>query len=141
MTAHAIVIGIDSYANSEWNLSGAVNDAIAFARWALSSGGVAPADLKLLLSPRDGTSPFDGGPVLRYDPATTDAIDAILERYTTRPCDATRLWVYYAGHGVLAPGDGPSSAPVLIPADENNLETYVPNDRKHINLERFRADM
>ena len=43
MRAHAIVIGIDGYPKPEWCLTGAVRDAIAFARWAVTAGGV---DLK-----------------------------------------------------------------------------------------------
>jgi hypothetical protein len=51
MRAHAIVIGVDSYTKPEWCLTGAVRDAIAFARWAVTAGGVDPDDLTLLLSP------------------------------------------------------------------------------------------
>ena len=51
MNAHALVIGIDRYPNSEWNLTGAVKDALDFAKWVLESGGVAEENLTLLLSP------------------------------------------------------------------------------------------
>ena len=58
MRAHAIVIGIDGYTKPEWRLNGAVRDAIDFARWAVTGGGVDPADLTLLLSPRPDDRPL-----------------------------------------------------------------------------------
>lgn len=51
MAGFAIVIGIDDYANPEWRLSAAVEDALRFADWACTAGGVPPENLRLLLSP------------------------------------------------------------------------------------------
>ena len=51
LDGHALVIGIDEYDNADWNLTGAVADATAFAEWVVKAGGVDPANLTLLLSP------------------------------------------------------------------------------------------
>lgn len=142
MTAYAIIIGIDAYANTDWNLTGAVNDAVDFARWATSAGDVAPGNLYLHLSPRDATSPFDGGPPLSWKTAGTDALRATLKLFYKDQIaqSADRLWVFYAGHGVMPPGEGPSVAPLIVPSDVTNLASYAA-DRDALSLEYFRMDM
>lgn len=124
MPDHAIVIGIDRYDHSPWNLSAAVRDACAFADW-VTKGGAGRATrqtLTLLLSPLDGKKPKlppDG-------PATRDAVHAAFARYARKEeVEADRLWVYYAGHGITGDGDGLDGAPVLVPSDaEEDLGDY-----------------
>ncbi|MFN0250946.1 MAG: alkaline phosphatase family protein [Kofleriaceae bacterium] len=143
MSAHAIVIGIDAYTHAEWNLHGAVADAIEFARWATTSGGVAQSDLKLFLGPHGGTPSFATLPPLEWKPASETGLKKALTRYQSEAHKASRLWVFYAGHAVAVPGDGTSGAPAIIPPDiedTTDLESYVNTDRR-ISLELFRQMM
>jgi hypothetical protein len=118
MPNFAIVIGIDNYLNNpRWNLNGAVTDALAFLEWAHGPGGV-PNDAthtRLLLSPQD-----PGVTDLPYIPATNEnIIQTIADFQDGAGKEGGRLYVYFAGHGVSAPGlrrDAPAE-PVIIPAD------------------------
>jgi hypothetical protein len=58
MTAHAIIVGIDSYAKAKWNRTSAVADALRFHTWATTKGGVDPAQVRLLLARRDHPADF-----------------------------------------------------------------------------------
>ena len=118
MPNFAIVIGIDEYAkNPRWNLKGAVADALDFLEWAHGPGGV-PNDethTRLLLSPKDP------GAINRpYIPATNEnIIQTIADFQDGAGREGGKLYVYFAGHGVSAPGlrrDAPAE-PVIIPAD------------------------
>lgn len=149
MRAHAIVIGIDHYPKPEWCLTGAVRDAVAFARWCVTAGGVAPKDLTLHLSPRPNEpsltellKPHQGAPDLSVQakPATHDAIARTFHKYRTGAGkDAERLWFYYAGHGLSAPAAAPNAGPLLVPADEDDLDFYV--NTRPLGLETFRGSM
>ena len=120
MSSFAIVIGIDAYTNKDWNLSAAVSDALRFAEWARASGGVAPENLRLLLSPVQAhVTP------LPYKEANCRNIkQTILEFQKGAGQGGDRLYFYYAGHGVSAPGvtAGGPLEPVIIPVDVQSLE-------------------
>src|SRR5687768_2710030 len=149
MRAHAIVIGVDSYTKPEWCLTGAVRDAIAFARWAVTSGGVAPDDLTLLLSPLAADPPLaerlhaeNGAPDLsaRVKPATRDAINKTFYAYQSgKGKTAERLWVYYGGHGLAPSGQGTTAGPLLVPADVDDIDFYV--NKEPVGLDTFREAM
>jgi caspase domain-containing protein len=113
MTNFAIVIGIDRYDNPELRLSGAVNDALDFADWAQAKGDVPPQHLRLLLSPET--------PVGRaHSPADAQTIHQVIaDVQNGAAAGAGRLYFYYAGHGVSAPGVASSGVqePVLVPSD------------------------
>ena len=99
MPRFAIVIGIDRYANAAWNLEGAGADAVEFARWALAEGGVEPENLRLLLSTE--SPPAD----LQHVEADSAGInDAVLAFQNGAGAGGDRLYFYYAGHGLSAPG-------------------------------------
>ncbi|HVQ38256.1 MAG TPA: caspase family protein, partial [Pyrinomonadaceae bacterium] len=149
MRAHAIVIGIDSYTNPAWNLTGAVRDAVAFARWAITAGGVDPQNLILLLSPLSDGPPLtellkadQGAPDMsaQAKAATRASIDDALYAYRKGAAkDADRLWFYYAGHGLAAPSQAPDAGPIIVPTDIENIERYV--ETNPIGLEIFRGWM
>lgn len=120
MAAFAIVIGIDDYANPEWRLSAAVEDALRFAEWACTAGGVPPENLRLLLSP---AAPVES-PV-PYLPADARTIrETVVSFQEGAGAGGDRLYVYFAGHGSSAPGvmRGRDLEPVLVPADVSDLQ-------------------
>lgn len=132
MKAHALVIGIDRYPKSEWNLTGAVKDALEFADWVVKAGGVAPENLTLLLSPV--------GDAKGAKKATRKAILEAFHRYEKGAAkDADRFWFYYAGHGLAAPGQDTSAGPLVVPADVNDIDFYI--NQEPVGLEIFRGAM
>jgi hypothetical protein len=150
MRAHAVVIGIDHYPKPEWDLTGAVRDAVAFARWCVTAGGVDPGDLTLLLSPVPGGPPLtelleahQGAPDLSARAAVANEanIRKAMRSYRTQGAgrNADRLWFYYAGHGLAPPAASPNDGPLIVPADVDDLESYV--DENPIALEIFRGQM
>ncbi len=116
---YAVIIGIEAYANSKWNLSASVNDALDFANWALGPGGVQSQNLRLLLSPVQ--PPAAAPPYQEADQRRITAVIQELQGGSGRGC--SRLYFYYAGHGVSYPGAtrGGPAEPVIIPADVQDL--------------------
>jgi hypothetical protein len=103
-----------------------VRDALAFARWAVGAGGVATADLSLLLSPRPDEPPRTEGLVAPRE-ATRVNLLKVLQAFKLKAAGkgADRLYFFYAGHGLSAPGGSPSSGPLIIPADTDDAELYI----------------
>lgn len=125
MARRALIIGIDGYTNEAWRLDGAVRDALHFADWVTRAGGVAPADLRLLLSPAPGAPPPaapEGAPAPL--PATSQGIiDALAFLRRLKPEEGgDRVYVYYAGHGAALPQW--NAEPILIPVDFSDPETH-----------------
>ncbi|MFI9815117.1 trypsin-like peptidase domain-containing protein [Saccharothrix variisporea] len=113
MANFAIVIGIDRYENPDFALRGAVADALRFAEWAGTAGGVPPDNVRLLLSPHEPVP-------APHRPATSEAIrNALYEVSSGEAAGADRLFFYYAGHGLTSPGVevGAPGEPVLVPSD------------------------
>lgn len=122
MTDRALVIGLDGYPNPAWELRAAVHDALAFAKWvtAPGAGRATEETLTLLLSPhRD--RPVNG---VKFELATTPAIQRALVDHKKNAAGAERLWFFYAGHGIAPAGGGPNEAPVIVPADVTDLDVY-----------------
>ena len=151
MSAHAIVIGIDHYyAHPNWQLTGAVRDALRFAAWATTTGGVADDDLHLLLAPTPTTQRSDlemaAAPkpdlVDRATTPTKDAIQRLLHSYYRRKAGdgVDRLWLYYAGHGLAPPAASPEAGPLIIPCDVDDLAFYL-DEGPPIGLELHRQRM
>jgi hypothetical protein len=122
----ALVIGIDHYAAKGWSLKSAVSDALRFAAWCVTRGGVDPANLRLHLAEKGGNASgrvaLPGTSVQAdYKPAQSlDIVDTIQYEFRRDGLGkgGDRLYVYYAGHGSSHPGvRGKHSEPVLIPAD------------------------
>ena len=107
----AVIIGIDAYAAQP--LTSAVSDARLFAETLLDLGLVDAPDIRLLTAPagRQGDIP------------TRKAILDALRLYYTGENPAERLFVYYAGHGLLAFADAARALPhtALVPADVRDL--------------------
>lgn len=119
MARHALVIGIGRYPRSDWDLPAAVPDALRFTDWAVRHGGVDPANVRLLLSPWPGKATGHE----KRDADRRSIVTAIQELQAGAADDGERLYFYYAGHGVSAPGvtTGGIQEPVIIPADVTSL--------------------
>jgi len=120
MSHHAIVIGIDGYHRNDWKLGGAVRDALLFSRWLVTRGGVAPANLRLLLSPEGALElPPELAGCPDPQPADSETIWKTIGFLDSHPPDgAERLFFYYSGHGCSAPVEHfTERGPVLIPVD------------------------
>ena len=118
---YAIVIGIDSYENPDYNLTAAVDDALHFTRWALGPGGVAPENLRLHLSPTQKS--VTGLP--DEEANRRHIVETIQEFQQGLGQGGDRLYFYFAGHGVSPPDAtyGGPLEPVMIPADVTSLRT------------------
>jgi|GEM_PF-2178668 len=132
MANFAVIIGISAYNNSAWNLDAAVPDALDFTDWALKAGGVPPQNVWLLLSPMPGSNPPipPDIPALQVKGATGADIRGVIAEFKNKAGQGgERLYVYYAGHGVSAPGatQGWAVEPVLVPTDVVDLEVDYPN--------------
>jgi hypothetical protein len=120
----ALVIGIDAYSNPAWGLTGAVRDALAFADWVTQAGGVAPADLRLLLAPAPDATPLmaPAGTPAPGAPTSQGIINALAELRKLKPEEGgDRVYVYYAGHGAALKG---FNEPILIPVDFSDPEIH-----------------
>lgn len=121
----ALVIGIDNYGPEDWRLGGAVRDALTFARWLTTHGGVRPENLLLLSSPTAGASlpEIPAGVVQRGEATHQAIIDAVAELQSAaiEGNAGDRLWVYYAGHGASVRW---SPEPVLIPVDFSDPQRH-----------------
>jgi uncharacterized caspase-like protein len=126
MRNFALVIGVDAYKNSDWNLASATRDAIDFADWTLDIGKVNPADLQLLLTPIGNTlsNPLKlprSAITVPYAPATSSNIRTAVQHLSKQ--EGARAYVYFAGHGCSAPGSVRADLPepILIPSDVGDL--------------------
>jgi hypothetical protein len=93
MSAIAVIVGVDEYAQQP--LTSAVNDALAFRDELVSLGLVQPAEVRLL------TAPVVEGSTL----ADSRNIDRALHDLYDNGATVDRLFVHFAGHGLLAPTD------------------------------------
>jgi len=111
-TGAAIVIGIDAYATQP--LTSAVNDARLFAK-TLVDLGLVSSGIRLLTAPPSGEDNL---------PTRKHILDALRPYYTGEE-SVDRLFVYYAGHGLLAFSDAARALPrtALVPVDVRDLAT------------------
>jgi uncharacterized caspase-like protein len=109
----AIIIGIDAYATQP--LTSAVNDAQLFAKTLVDLDLVDGPDIRLLTAPSGSQEDL---------PTRKGILDA-LRLYYTGEKSADRLFVYYAGHGLLAFADAARALPrtALVPVDVRDLGT------------------
>ena len=125
MSDRALIIGLDAYQTSTWELRAAVRDALAFAKWvtAPGAGRATEATLTLLLSPHPDRPVNDA----KFELATEAAIRRALFDHKKNGAGAQRFWFFYAGHGIAPAGGGPDEAPVVVPADVTDLDYYRSN--------------
>ncbi len=108
----AIIIGIDAYAAQP--LTSAVNDARLFAK-TLVDLGLVGSDIRMLAAPSDNEDDL---------PTRRGILDALRPYYTGEK-SVDRLFVYYAGHGLLTFADPGRAIPrtALVPVDMRDLAT------------------
>ncbi|MFP2926457.1 trypsin-like peptidase domain-containing protein [Pyxidicoccus sp. 3LG] len=122
MSRYALIIGVDDYADPDWKLGAAVDDALAFREWAVGPGGVKDdaEHVQLLLKPLK-----ERQVKVPYEPATGPAIVRAIKAFQQgRGAEGERLYVYYAGHGLAAPEVRDEL--VLVPGDVGTpLDEYA----------------
>ncbi|WP_413799183.1 caspase family protein [Streptomyces iranensis] len=100
---HAVIVAVEQYSGSDgWTLDGPVNDALAMRTW-LTGLGVPPENIRLLASPTEGNKAAVEAADRDYRPADGPIIRKVFME-ELGSLDADRLWIYWAGHGVQAPG-------------------------------------
>jgi hypothetical protein len=99
MRAAALIVAAEKYADPKLNLTGPADDAVKMRDWLLGHGGVAAADMTVLVSPRAGwrcNGKIDGD-------ATLDSLFFHLSRLSM--LGAERLYFYFSGHGIAVASD------------------------------------
>ncbi|MFD7499676.1 caspase family protein [Streptomyces sp. NPDC059850] len=102
---HAVIVAVERYNGSEeLNLDGPVHDAIGMRNW-LTGRGVPPGNIQLLASPMERNREALAAAHPDYRPAERRDVREVF-RDGLREIDGDWLWIYWAGHGVQAPGGG-----------------------------------
>ncbi|WP_435241521.1 caspase family protein [Streptomyces cucumeris] len=100
---HAVIVAVEQYRGSDdWTLDGPVKDALGMRSW-LTGLGVPPANIRLLASPKEENR----AALQEADPGHRAADSGTVREVfmdELRRIDADWLWIYWAGHGVQAPG-------------------------------------
>ena len=112
MTSAALIVGIDAYKTQP--LTSAVRDAESFRDVLIELGLVAEQDIRLLRAPAVDQAEL---------PTRRRILDELLPFYTRKKI-VDRLFVHYAGHGLLAFSDAARSLPrtALVPVDVDDLD-------------------
>lgn len=96
---YAVVVGIEKYAEFQWNNDGPARGAAAFVRW-LCGRGVPPANIRLFASPLPSNARDVQGMDLNIERATRKwIVRFFLEMLPKLRGDL--LWIYWNGHGVI----------------------------------------
>ena len=92
---YGLIVGVERYQESRWNVNGPVHDALELARW-LCERGVPKENLKLCLSPLEQIEPCG----FKIEAATEQNLSDIIENYLTQ-IQGDLLYIFWAGHGVI----------------------------------------
>ena len=100
----AVVLGLDRYATDLSSLDGPVADAIAFARWLLSSGEVAASQLHLGLRPgvASPTVPEALSACQRVGTTLAELNELLVGIYRAKSAELGRLYFFFSGHGAAS---------------------------------------
>lgn len=100
---HAVIVAVEQYNGSAGlDLDGPVRDALGMRAW-LTGRGVPPRNIQLLASPREHNRAALEAEHPGYRPAERRDVREVF-REGLREIDSDWLWIYWAGHGVQAPG-------------------------------------
>ncbi len=96
---YGLIVGIENYQATNWNVNGPVHDAIKFADWLLSQG-VPKDNIRLCLSPLNGNSTLVKEFEITSRPATEqNLVDIITNDLSQKQGDL--LFIFWAGHGLI----------------------------------------
>ncbi|AOX02571.1 NB-ARC domain-containing protein,Caspase domain-containing protein [Moorena producens PAL-8-15-08-1] len=96
---YGLIVGIEQYQATNWNVDGPVHDAIKFADWLLSQG-VPTDNIRLCLSPLNGNSKLVKEFEINSEPATEqNIVDIITNDLSQKSGDL--LFMFWAGHGLI----------------------------------------
>ena len=96
---YGLIVGIENYQATHWNVDGPVHDAITFADWLLSQG-VPKDNIRLCLSPLNGNSELVQEFDINSEPATEqNIVDIITNDLSQKNGDL--LFIFWAGHGLI----------------------------------------
>jgi hypothetical protein len=92
---YALIVGIERYQESRWNVNGPANDALKFARW-LYERGVPKENIRLCLSSLEEIEQSELG----VEEATEQKIAGIItDFFPDKKGDL--LYIFWAGHGLI----------------------------------------
>ncbi|NEO21101.1 MULTISPECIES: caspase family protein [unclassified Moorena] len=96
---YGLIVGIENYQPTNWNVNGPVHDAIKFADWLLSQG-VPTDNIRLCLSPLSENSELVNNFEITSKPATEqNIVDIITNDLSQKNGDL--LFIFWAGHGLI----------------------------------------
>ncbi len=112
---YGIVIGIDKFDTSRFNLAGCVNDAVAIYDLLTTNVGVLPANIQLLLAP---LLPVTGLPEgVTFEDAKAATIQRAFDDIVARVQQGNHVVVYYATHGARFENPNGEWSYVMVPQD------------------------
>ena len=96
---YGLIVGIENYQATNWNVDGPVHDAIKFADWLLSQG-VPTDNIKLCLSPLSENSELVNNFEITSKPATEQNLVNIITNDLSQQTGEL-LFMFWAGHGLI----------------------------------------
>ncbi|MFF2130909.1 hypothetical protein ACFVW1_37245 [Streptomyces olivochromogenes] len=96
---YAVVVSVEQYADSAWNVAGPYADACAFVRWLTERCSVPAGNVRVLAAQLPGSSGVMPRGVVTAEPNAGTVSELFLEGLAD--LDADLLWVFWSGHGVL----------------------------------------
>lgn len=123
MANWAIVVGINTYWKPEYELKGAVRDALSMMQWLLTDRGgqVKPQNLLFLASPLPKGIP----PQVESHAATADNFNTAVIRLLNRSGGrGERIYFYFSGHGIMKKNSLLGAEQALLMTDFDDALTY-----------------
>ena len=96
---YGLVVGIEKYSNTSWNVGGPANDALKFADW-LCKRGVPKENIQLCLSPLEENNHLVKQLDFKVQEATEHNLSEIIENDLSQN-EGDLLFIFWAGHGLL----------------------------------------
>ncbi|NEO75065.1 caspase family protein [Moorena sp. SIO4G3] len=96
---YGLIVGIEKYQATNWNVNGPVHDAIKFADWLLSQG-VPTNNIRLCLSPLTENSELVNNFEITSKPATEQNLFDIITNDLSQQTGEL-LFIFWAGHGLI----------------------------------------
>ena len=97
---YGLVVGIEKYSNTSWNVAGPANDALKFADW-LCKRDVPKENIRLCLSSLEENNHLLEQSAFTVEEATEQNLSNIIEnKFSKQKGDL--LYIFWAGHGLLS---------------------------------------